>query len=188
MAKKKVRVNFVLTIAALATAVLSFVSLAFNFILQKTTTKSLLGLTTNDSTSLNLGEWCDGMKNMQEANETANSVGLKDVYNLTGWNLARVFLVVTLILVGVLAVMLVIKFFMNNRALRLATIVFGALSVVSAVVFAIAMFVGCGAVSGTLSVGSSEITIQCLAHVGVYFLTLCAMATGVLAAVGSRKN
>lgn len=187
MAKKKVGVNLILTIVALVTAALSFVSLALNFITQKTTTKTLLG-SAEDSTDLNLGEWSDGMKNMQEMNDNARSVGAEDVYDLAGWNLARVFLVITLILVGILAVSLVAKFFINNKLLGTVIMVVSALCVVSALVFAIATFVGCGAVSGPFNFGFGEITVKCMANIGVYALTIFAIATGALSIVASRKN
>ena len=177
MAKKKGGVNFILTIVALATAVLSFVSLAFNFITAKTKGSIFGNGVTED---LNLGDWFDGMNSLQELNDNAHS----DVYDLAGWNLARVFLVITLILVGALAVIAVVKFFMNKKSLNLATMVIGGLCVASALVFAIATFVGCGALSGSMF----GIEYSYLANVGVYLLTIFAMATGVLSIVASRKN
>lgn len=179
MAKKKVGVNFILTIVTLATAVLSFVSLFFNFIVVKNTVGSL-----SQSKNLSLVDWFDNMNSKQEINDNAQSVGVENVYDLTGWNLARVFLVITLILVGVLAVISVVKFFMSKKDLNLATMVIGGLCGISALIFAIATFVGCGALSGDMF----GVEYSYIASVGVYLLTICAIATGVLAAVASRKK
>lgn len=184
MAKKKSSVNFILSIVGLVTAALTFVALAFDFITKKVITKTILGTTTEDSTNLKLNDWLDNMHGMQEFNENLE----REVYNLTGWNMARAFLVITLVLVAIVAVALVIKLVMNNKLVNLLTVVASALCIVSAIVFMVTTFVGCGALSGTVNWLAGDSTLNYVAGLGVYILTVCAIATGVLAALSARKK
>lgn len=156
---------------ALATAVLTFVSLAFNFVTRETK------LTITD---YKLSDWFDDLGTKQKANDALPD-GVKKIHDLGGWQAARVFLIITLVLVAIVAVALVIRFFMRHKTLDLLTVIMGALCIVSAAAFVIAMFVGCNALT-------IKDTVTYLANLGVYAVAVCALATGVLAALAARKK
>lgn len=161
--------GLVLTVIGLAAAVMSFVSLAFDFIALKTT-----AVRTGQSytESLGLGDWFESID------------GLKDSDKIAGWNLGRVFLIITLVMVAILAVALIVKFFMNHKILNLGVMVVSVLTMVSALVFAIATFAGCGALSTELL----GVKLDYIASVGVYLVALFSIVTAAMSIVVCRKT
>ena len=179
MAKKKNGVNLILSIVGLATAVLSFIALALNFVTQKVTTVSVFGKK-DTVTGLNLEDWKDTIEFFQKYNDGVNN----NAFDLAGWNMGHVFMIITLALVAILAVALVLKLFIKNKAFNMLTLVLGIACVVSALIFAIAMFVGCGAVSNTKLLGNPSFT----ASAAVYVLAISAAVTGAMSIVVSSKK
>ncbi len=166
MAKKKSNggLSLILGIVSIALAVLTFVSLAFKFIIFKTV--EILG--ESQTESLTLQDWFKSIDSFKDADSVA------------GWNVGKIFMIITLVLVGLLAVALLVKIFVKNKYLNLLTKVLCALVVVCALVFFIATLVGCGALSNKL--------ITYSANVGVYAVALLSIASAVVGFFATRKN
>lgn len=185
MAKNKKKLsllNLILSIVGIAGAVLSFIALAFNFINFQTTSK--IGSSTSTSNNpMSLSKWFETINNAQEYNAGLNDFGVNSLrIKIDGWATARVFLFITLVLVAIVAIALVVKFFVNNKILNLATLVVAVLTIVSAVAFLIMVYAG-----GSALIGDAAENVKYLADVGAWFVTLGALVAGGMGIAVARK-
>ena len=184
MAKRKKKLtllSLILSLVGIAGAVLSYIALAFNFINIQTQYKVGSSTTTNN-TPMSLSKWFEYINNAQEANASIEDTMFEGLQvKIDGWAAARVFLIITLVLVAIVAIALVIKFFVNNKILNLATLVVAVLTILSAVVFLIMVYSG-----GSALVGKAE-NIKYLADVGAWFVTLGAVVAGGMGIAVARK-
>lgn len=166
MAKKKskgsVGLSLILSIVSIALAVLTFVSLAFNFLSAKT---EVLGVT--KTTNYNLAGWMDRIN------------FYKDAEGVVGWNVGKVFMIITLVVVGLLAVALLVNLFVKNKYLTLAIKVLSVLTVVVALVFFISTLVGCGKLSNDAT--------TYIANFAVYAIAITSLASAVVGFFAVRK-
>ncbi len=172
MTKKLSGARFVMALVAIATAVLSFVSLAFKFF--KMVGKSPLGKV---SDTFNLNESMDQLKD------------LKDYSEADALRAARVLMIIVLVLVALLAVAMLVKLFVSNKVLDIVVMVLSGLTVVLAIAFFITYVVGLNNVANfyeKLSGGMT--TVKMYAHVAVYALTLFPVATAVLSFLSTFKK
>lgn len=169
-------VDMILVIVGAVGAVLSFVALAFSFVTVNVTNPLTNKVTGTDKS---LSDWMSDLDSMNEANAAANKINADDVFNVGGYNLARVFLFVTLVLVAITAILLLVKFLMNNKLMNMLTMVAAALTIVSALVFMIAMLVGNAPFATELSSRA--------AGLGVWFVTIGAIIAGAMGIATSRQ-
>lgn len=181
--KKKISLmNLIMSAIGIVGAVLSFIALVFNFVNTQSVTKIGSGTrTTNDPA--NLSEWFEFIDKAQEANAEAHKLGGKDVIDINGWATARVFLIITLVLVALVAIAMVVKFFINNKILNWTTLVVAGLTVLSALVFLIMVYVG----GSPFNTEVADTTTKVLADVGAWFVTVGAVIAGAMGIVVARK-
>ena len=173
--------NLIFSIVGMVGAVLSYIALAFNFINTQTTIKIGSSSSTTSSTAT-LSEWFKAINDAQEYNAKLEGTVLGDLrVNIDGWATARVFLIITLVLVAIVAIALVVKFFVNNKILNWATLAVSILTVVSALMFIIMVYAG-----GSAFVGKAE-NVKALADVGAWFVTLGAVIAGAMGIAVARK-
>ena len=125
--------SFILAVVSVLTGILAFVSLAFK-VFAKQVTKVTLGSNALDpeSADVSFKNWLDMLK----TDGTENGLG---------WlKTARVFLIITLVLVAIAAILAVVNFFVKNKYLNIALTVVGGLAIVSALVMLITLLVGSG--------------------------------------------
>ncbi len=185
MAKKKKKfslLSLILSIVGIVGAVLSFIALALNFVNTATTTK-IGNSTSTTNNSIGLGKWFDRINQAQESNAEIHKLGGDDIIDINGWATARVFLIITLVLVALVAIALVVKFFINNKILNWATMIVACLTVVSALVFLIAVYVG----GSPFSSEGSVVTVKVMADVGAWLVTLGAVISGAMGIAVARK-
>ena len=170
MAKKSKNkeANLILMVLSLALPAVSWVGLACNFINQKTT---LLG--NSVTAEWNLSNWFENI-------ETFASVD-----GITNWQVACYLLIATAILLIVMTVLMLAKFFIKHPFLKWSTLITGIAVVVCAVIFMITTFAGCGVLSTDVVLGSS---VQYIANFGVYMVGIGAILSAICAeAVVFRK-
>lgn len=173
--------NLIFSIVGLVGAALTYIALAFNFINTQTTYKVGSSSSTTNSTAT-LSEWFETIDKAQEYNDKLKGTILGDLHiNIEGWATARVFLIITLVLVAIVAIALVVKLFVNHKILNWATLAVAVLTIISALMFIIMVYAG-----GSAFVGDSEST-KALADVGAWFVTLGAVIAGAMGIAVARK-
>ena len=157
--------NLILMAVSLATAALSFVGLALNFI----TGTSKIG-SVSSTVDWNLSDWFGMIDDMA------------DYDKIGSWQTARVMLFATLVLLGIMALLLIAKCFVKRPLLKWS--LFGtALAVFAcALIFMITVCVGCGALT------NDSLITTFTASFGVYLLTIGAMISSACAAVTALRK
>ncbi len=157
MAKNKTdSTSLILKIVAIVTGVFTFVGMAFKFI----ATSSRL------SDSLSMNDWFDTIDFMAELPE-----GMRPDY-LGAWQTARIFMWIALIAVAVVAVICILKFFLNLGILNLLMKIAAIVGIVCSLVFIIALFVGCGQ--------ASTDNMSMMPSVGPYVIAIAGLVTSGL--------
>lgn len=196
----KVKVKeLVLKIVSLLAMVLTFVGLALKFAYQKI---AITGLPDSlpdvakqslpASNSLTRGDWTDSFKTLKDLNIKA--VGW--------WQTARVFMIISLVIVAIVAVLSIVELFYNNKILSIAKKVLCVLGLVSVVVFLVTLLVGSGIIAGKISdiytaqvslglsaFGLSGISVKAsyIPHVGAFFIIIFAIVSLVSALLDRKK-
>ena len=167
MAKiKKNLFSFILTIASLLTGVLAFVSLAF-----KPFAKQVMG---SASFNVSLKDWLDALNRQTPIK----------IDGLTEWKVARVFMIITLVLVAIATVLAIVRFFVSNKYVDIALVVVGALVIVSSLVMMITLLVGASKMSNKVVSIKAGVSPICL----VLFSVLNGAIATTLGAVGLAKK
>lgn len=165
MAKKKNNnklVNLILMLISVTMAAVSLAGLVCNFISQKST---IIGY--NKTTEWGLSRWFEQINDMQ------------DVDGIKNWQIARVFLIATAVLLAIMVVLLLVKAFVKHKVLQWTILGFGIAVVACAVVFMITTFFGCGVLSGGIDAISTG--VEYFANVGVYLFSIGAILSAVFA-------
>ena len=155
--------NMVMIFATVALAVMTFVSMSFKFVM---TNGEVFGF--GGSSEMALGDWMDLV-----------SEATIEQYDV--WKTARVFMIVLLVLVAILAVATLLKLILKgNKILDLGVKILALLTLICAIVFIVLMYVGAnnlntdvGFASGSFSVSAGAL---CMAIFGA-----CSSVTGFLA-------
>ena len=126
--------GFILTIASVLTGILAFVSLAFKVFAKTTTTivSQSPMLAGTKTTTNSLKNWLNNINEYSKA-------------GIDGANLlkvAKVFLIITLVLVAIAVVLAVVKFFINNKYVDIALAIVGGLVVACVIVTLVTLLVG----------------------------------------------
>ncbi len=145
----------------------SLFGLVCNFISLKTT---VLGV--SSTSQLSLKEWFDTINNYQDIDEIAN------------WQVARVLLIVTTVLLVVMAVLMLAKCLVKHPFLKWSILGLSIAVIVCALIFMIMTFSGCQALSGNIIIAGAEY----MASVGVYLLGIGAMLSAVMALVVALRK
>ena len=149
-------------ITGLAMAAVAFIGLACNFISQKST---VIGY--DKTTDWSLSKWFEKINDMKDFDEIKN------------WQIARVFLIATAVLLAIMVVLLLVKAFIKHKVLQWTILGFGITVVACAVVFMITTFSGCGVLSGGIDAISTG--VEYFANVGVYLFSIGAILSAVFA-------
>ena len=159
---------------ALGFAVLSFISLAFTFVMAAGVGKA------TESTSLDLGDWNkllndgDGIKLMEKMFNC----------NFGLWQVSRVLMFIALAAIAVVAILAFVQLFVEHKALALTTKITGIVSIVLTAVFFVCFFIGGGLAS--YSVNGSGVNFY--PHVGPILLTLFGILSASFALVTIKKR
>lgn len=168
MAKNKSdSTSLILKIVAIVAGVLSFVGMAFKFV----TASSKQVSSISESASMN--DWFDSIDIGSDAPEAMRPDWLG------AWQTARVFMWIALIAVAVVAVICVLKFFLNMGILNLLIKIAGIVGIVCSLVFIIAMFVGCFQATSDM--------ISCLPNAGPYVIAIAGLVTSGLGIAVAKK-
>ena len=168
MAKNKSdSTSLILKIVAIVAGVLSFVGMAFKFVAISSRQVSSF------SESASMNDWFDWIDLGSDAPEAMRPDWLG------AWQTARVFMWIALIAVAVVAVICVLKFFLNMGILNLLMKIAGIVGIVCSLVFIIAMFVGC--VQGTTD------AISMLPNAGPYVIAIAGLVTSGLGIAVAKK-
>ncbi len=168
MAKNKSdSTSLILKIVAIVAGVLSFVGMAFKFI--TTSSRQISDL----SESASMSDWFDSIDLGSDAPEAMRPDWLG------AWQTARVFMWIALIAVAVVAVICVLKFFLNMGILNLLIKIAGIVGIVCSLVFIIAMFVGCFQATSDM--------VSYLPNAGPYVIAIAGLVTSGLGIAVAKK-
>ncbi|MGN0787457.1 MAG: hypothetical protein ACI4L6_00090 [Candidatus Onthoplasma sp.] len=170
MKKSKKSLNLLWSIVAIAGTVVSFIMLALNWMVLKVT---FAGSTTREN--YNLPKWFDFLKDMNEATI--------EISGRTALNVGKVFLIISIVLLALVAICALLNLFIKNKYLALATKIVSVASLISVVVFLIAMIAGCSGLSDQFSSGGASF----LMGVGSILFTIFGIATSALGFVSGLK-
>ncbi len=170
MKKSKKSLNLLWSLTTIAGAVVSFIMLALNWMSFKAT---YAGSTARQNYSLS--EWFDLLKDINET--TA------EISGRTAMNVAKVFLIISIVLLALVAICALLNLFIKNKRLALATKIVSVVSLVAVVVFLIAMIAGC---SGFTDNYSSEY-VSFLMGVGSILFAIFGISTSALGFVSGLK-
>lgn len=167
MAKNKSdSTSLILKIVAIVAGVLSFVGMAFKFVAISSKQVSSF------SESLSMNDWFDWIDLGSDAPEAMRPW-------LGAWQTARVFMWIALIAVAVVAVICVLKFFLNMGILNLLMKIAGIVGIVCSLVFIIAMFVGCFQATSDM--------VSYLPNAGPYVIAIAGLVTSGLGIAVAKK-
>lgn len=161
MSKSKTKSNLVTSIISIALAVFSFVCMAFKFI--SITAK---GGDKSNTQNINFSDWLEFFD---------YSSILPDSINW--WQTARVFLIITLVVVAIVAVLALVQLFVSNKFLALVLKIASIVGIVVALVYLIAMIGGCIALS--IDFSSDFGTVSYGPHIGATLLGVSALASSI---------
>ena len=168
MAKNKSdSTSLILKIVAIVAGVLSFVGMAFKFVTASSRQVSSL------SESISMNDWFDSIDLGSDAPEAMRPDWLG------AWQTARVFMWIALIAVAVVAVICVLKFFLNMGILNLLMKIAGIVGIVCSLVFIIAMFVGCFQATSDM--------VSYLPNAGPYVIAIAGLVTSGLGIAVAKK-
>lgn len=178
MAKKRTKNNKNILIYGLLTvcsAVLTFVSLVFHFVGSRASTSGILGNNSSSST-MSLGDWFDFVSTAEK------------VDGIISWQIARILLIATLVMVGLIVIGLIINGFLKNKGLKTVLRIFSVLTIVLALIFIILMFVGSSALSSSANLGGViGGAYTYFPYLATYFITLFSILTAIFACVSTKK-
>ena len=121
--------ELILKVVTILSAVLAFVGLAFKFASQ-----SLVQIKGADAVKTNytLNQWVDSFNQSKMFSET----GVKF------WQVSRVFLIISLVVLALIAIVAVLEMFISNKYLSLAKLVLSIVGIVCVIVFFSTLVVG----------------------------------------------
>ncbi len=155
--------DLVIALITILTAILAFIGMACNFIEGK---YSVIGY--SETTKWNLSKWFEVI---DEA---------KDMNNIANWQVACALLIVTAVLLSVMLVLLLLKLFIKNRALKWSVFTLGIAVAICAVMFMVLTILGCSNLSNSVNQLSS---VEYRASIGVYLLAIGATVSGISATI-----
>ena len=138
MKKSKKNLNLLWSLITIVGAVASFIMLALNWMALKVT---FAGST--NTTNYNLSKWFELIKDMNEST--------MDISGRPACNVAKVFLIISIVLLALVAICALLNLFIKNKYLALATKIVSVVSLIAVVVFLIAMIAGCSGLSDNYS-------------------------------------
>lgn len=176
---KKTGSKLITSALAIVFAVVSFLGLAFNFVVYTVT--GGLGNTSRSTTeNWSLSQWFDFFKD-----NSSDKIGT--------WNFAKVLMIITLVVVAIVAVLALVQLFVDNKLVRLGTSVASIVCMALSVLFIIMFIVG-GAVYASSVSGSGDfvsLTTTMAPNAGPIILALGGILAGVcglLSNLGKKKK
>lgn len=164
--KKK---GLILSIVSAVCAVMTYVALAFNFVVITTSVG-------NRSTS-NSGSFADWQKLLGN-----------DMEKLGLWKFSRVLMILALILVAVVAILAIVNVFVNNKVLNLVNRIVSIVGLVITVAFLVTFVAGGLALSDSSTLLNVTTTVAYLPNAGPILLSLFGIAATVTALLTTLKK
>lgn len=155
--------TLVLRIISIILGVLAYVSMAFPFVVTKTSRYFMNADTIHSSDNMSLSKWWEVLK--------------YDGDKLWGWKISRVLMLIVLIVTLLILTTIVLKFFMKNKYIDIAFKYLALAGIILASLFIVFFFIGC-----VLQFGSSEIiSTAVFPHAGSSILGISSLASSILA-------
>lgn len=173
--------ELILKIVSLCATVLAFVGLAFKFAYKNV---CIAGKALDSASgSITRSNWWDMVDSGLKKTTAAG---------YTFWQFAKVFMVISLVLLAVLAVLTIIEFFFSHKYLSLAKRIVGIATLVSVVVFFLTLMIGGFIVADKLSdlqttLMHAKVEISFVPHVCPWFLLVFGLAAPIVSLVDRKK-
>ena len=161
--------NLMIAVVSIVTAALAFVGLACDFINEKST---LIGYST--TTKWNLSQWFDAINDMKDYDDIGN------------WQVAKLLLIGTAVLMALMLFLLIIKFLVKHPVIKWSTFIVGIVAAVCGALFMVLTLIGCGALSG--GINSISTGVEYRASIGVYLFGIGAAVSGISAAIAALRK
>ena len=162
--------ELILKIVSLVATVLTFVGLAFKFAMQRTTAGSF-----SHSESLTRGDWTDSFKFVKEMTSAGHAF----------WQIARVFMIISFVVLAVLAVLTIVEFFFHHKYLSLAKRITSIVAIACVAVFFVALLIGSILVANKLS--GDSYSVMFIPHVGPWFMLVFGLTASITALLDRKK-
>lgn len=163
--------NLIMMMIGFAMAALSFVGLVCNFISQKTTIAGY-----SETTDWNLSQWFDNINDLK---------GIDD--NVGNWQVARILLFVTAVLLTVMVIAALVKYFTKkNMVLKWLTFGLAVAVLGSAIAFMVTTLTGCTALSYEITLVKTS--VKYFANFGWYLFSLGAMLSSIMTIVVTARK
>ncbi len=163
-AKKSSLGTLIARIVVIAFAVLSFVAMTFKFYAVITSYGSR-----SNSQSADFEQWIDGLAS--------------DADDIGWWKTSRVFMIITLVVVAILAVVAVVQFFYNHKILNMIAKFGGIAGIVLAIVFLLTFIVGCVKLSSEVY----NLTLTVIPHAGPIVMAVSSIVASACAVACGKK-
>lgn len=176
MKLKKKGFGLIAVCLSVTCAVLSFIALAFNFVLAAGVGKG------SSNSGASLSDW-----NKMLNDDTWAKLLNKD---LTVWQISRVLMIIALVVIAIVAVLALVNMFVEHKTLTLVTKITGIVSIVLTAAFFVCFFIGGGLVSYSETDPFFGYTygVNYLPHVGPILLTLFGILAAVFALIVVKKH
>lgn len=170
---KENKKGMVARIVAIALAVVSFVGLAFNFLLGMY--KSTVGnMSYQDSTALSFGDWSEAL------------TGESSIDGIGWWKVSKIIMIVALVVVATLAVLAVVRFFVKGKLCVTLTKWVALAGVILSAAFILTFAIGCIVVSGAVS--NAVTTFTYLPHVGSCMVGLGMVGASIASMLSAKTK
>ncbi len=163
--------ELILKITSLVATVLAFLGLAFKFAVKKISYNS-----TSHSESITRSQWVDVIKGADYVSKTAQ----------TFWQIARVFMIISLIVIAVLAVITIVEFFFNHKYLSLAKFIISIVAIACVVIFFATLIIG-GILYANKASDLMGGSISFIPHVGPFFMFIFGLIASIAALLDRKK-
>ena len=164
--------ELILKVTSLVATILTFLGLAFKFAVEKQTMGSI-----SHSESITRSQWVDSFDMAKELTSAGH----------TFWQIARIFMIISLIVIAVLAVITVVEFFFNHKYLSLAKFIISIVAIACVVIFFAALVIGgilfANKASDLIPGGS----LSFIPHVGPFFMLIFGLIASITALLDKKK-
>lgn len=190
--------SMALKVVSLVATVLTFVGLALKFAYKKIAISGLPdGLP--DAVKNNLPS--SGAQTRKDWVDSFSTLKGYKIGSVAWWQVARVFMIISLVIIAIVAVVSIVQLFYNHKILSVAKLVLSCLGIASIVVFAVTLITGSvlvadklGTIMSTtvglslsqLGITSAKVGVTFLPNVGAYFIMIFGLIAMVAALLDKK--
>ena len=168
--------ELIFKIVSLVATVLTFVGLAFKFAYEKISSG---GQSTGGSVTR--ADWVDSFDYFKRLTSAGHAF----------WQIARVFMIISLVVLAILAVITVVEFFFNHKYLSLAKRIISIVAIACVAIFFITLAIGSILIANKLSdLYSSpvaKVSVSFIPHVGPWFMLVFGLTASITALLDKKK-